>query len=109
MKYFESFLYAFISISLHEMAHIITALIFRIEIKSIKLLPVGLMLLLKKALLVMEKSSLLFSRPIANVLLYISGQLFCRCIILSIYHEYIIDFANTNLYLAIFNILRLHL
>lgn len=107
MKYFESFLYAFISISLHEMAHIITALIFRIEIKSIKLLPVGFNAVIEEGITCLWKKVLIYlAGPIANVLLYISGQLFCRCITdLSIYHEYIIDFANTNLYLAIFNIL----
>ncbi len=107
MKYFESFLYAFISISLHEMAHVITALIFRIEIRSIRILPVGFNAVIEEGTDCLWKKVLIYlAGPITNVLIYISGQLFCEYLInISIYKEYIMNFANTNLYLAMFNIL----
>lgn len=116
MKYFEGFLFSFISISLHEMVHVMTALIFGIRVKTIRILPVGLNAVIEEeANGIWKMVAVYLSGPTANVLLYILGIIFYKNISdianISIYRENIIykesikSFANVNLYLAIFNIL----
>lgn len=107
MKYFESFLAAFISISLHEITHVIIAQILGIKVKGIKILPVGLNAIIDEGTHCLWKKIILYlSGPATNGLLYILGILFCKhATHIPIYKESIITFANANLYLAVFNIL----
>lgn len=112
MKYFENLLYAFISITIHEIAHIITAFILGIKIKSVKLLPLGFYAVIEDNIYYPWKKNLVYlAGPLANALLYLLGKMLCRYMTgtfsadISAYKGNILDFSNTNLFLALFNIL----
>ncbi|NSW89512.1 MAG: peptidase M50 [Firmicutes bacterium] len=118
MKYFESLLFALISISLHEAAHIITAVILGIKVNGIRVLPVGLNAIIEEDFSPLWKKVLVYlSGPAANGILYVAGILAlkymyaaniygCKYItVMSAYKINIMNFINVNLYLTIFNIL----
>ena len=121
MRCFESFLFALVSIFLHEMAHIAAAVILGIKVKGIRVMPVGLNAIIEEDSGPLWKKLLVYlSGPAANGVLYMAAILSSkhmhgthatsinepRCImVMSNYKNSILNFAGTNLCLMIFNIL----
>lgn len=107
MKYFESFVYSLISILVHEISHVTVASIFKIKIKSIKLLPIGFKATIEENNIELWKKSLIyFAGPFANYFIFITGFWFSKFIIKTpILNRYFINLSYTNLYLGIFNTL----
>jgi stage IV sporulation protein FB len=121
MKLFESLLFALISILIHEIAHIAIALVLGIKPGRIRIVPVGLNAVIKEESAPFWKKLIVYSSgPAANGVLYMACILVLRCvddmhapgiekpwyvIVIRDYESSILNFANTNFYLLILNIL----
>lgn len=100
----REYIAAFLAIILHETGHILTAVILKITVSEIELLPIGL-----KAKITTEES-----HEISNIMVYLSGPfvnllLFFICVFIDpnyLYNSNVIHlFTLMNLCIAVINLL----
>lgn len=102
--YFREYILTIAAITLHEAAHVITALFLHCKLYAISLLPVGLKAYIKKAETdKLEWIIIYISGPLANIILFV------LCRILNSYYSMdsssVSFFASANIYLAALNLL----
>lgn len=102
--YLSSFLVIYASIFLHELGHIVIAMLFGRQIYSLTLLPVGLNATIEEGATAGFQNIVIFAiGPIINIFLAIAGFLLSSFIINI--DESIYFFIRTNIYLSAFNML----
>lgn len=118
MNYFSSYLLALISISLHELAHIITAALLKVKIHGVRVLAVGLNAIIDDQMISRSKKLLIYiSGPLLNLILFIIGILAYKylgfmkninskeAVLYINYKDCLLNFSSVNFCLAAFNLL----
>ncbi len=104
--FFERFMIIFLFVSLHEAGHIIVGNIFNVKTKKVIITPVGEIAIMKNTdnLSFIKKLIILISGPCVNIFFYIVFEMSNK-----IYsNNFFIFMANTNLLLAIFNLMPVY-
>jgi len=98
------YIIAFLSIAIHELAHVAAALARGYKIRFIKFLPVGLSVSIDESFFTRHDSIIIYcSGPIVNLLLSVIS--YAANLFLPYKSEYLHFFTLSNIYLAVFNMI----